>query len=65
MTNQMPQTHNNDPQGQAHIPRLLVAMEMSLKKWGVALAVEGQPRKRVKSKHLAPPPTGSSPAVVK
>jgi len=29
--------------------RLLVAMEMSLSKWGLAAAVEGQPRKRVKT----------------
>jgi len=49
MTNQMLQTNHNNPQGQIHTPRLLVAMEMSVKKWGVALAVEGQPRKRVKT----------------
>ncbi|MGH8655475.1 MAG: IS110 family transposase [Gammaproteobacteria bacterium] len=30
-------------------PRLLVAMEMSLKTWRLAMAVEGQPRKRVKT----------------
>ena len=29
--------------------RLLVAIEMSLSKWGLAAAVEGQPRKRVKT----------------
>ncbi len=29
--------------------RLLVAMELSLSKWGLAAAVEGQPRKRVKT----------------
>ena len=49
MTNAMLQTNDNIPQGQPNGPRLLVAMEMSLKKWGVALAVEGQPRKRVKT----------------
>lgn len=48
MTNQMLHTNNISPQGETHNPRLLVAIEMSLKKWGVALAVEGQPRKRVK-----------------
>jgi transposase-like protein len=49
MTNQILQPNNNNSQTQTHTPRLLVAMEMSLKKWGVALAVEGQPRKRVKT----------------
>jgi len=29
--------------------RLLVAIEMSLSKWGLAAAIEGQPRKRVKT----------------
>jgi transposase len=29
--------------------RLLVAMEMSLSKWGLAAAIEGEPRKRVKT----------------
>jgi transposase len=49
MTNQMLHTNNINSEGQAHSPRLLVAMEMSLKKWGIALAVEGQSRKRVKT----------------
>jgi transposase len=49
MTNQMLQTNHINSQDQSHSPRLLVAMEMSLKKWGVALAVEGHPRKRVKT----------------
>jgi transposase len=49
MTNEVLQTNNNSRKGQANGPRLLVAMEMSLKKWGVAMAVEGQPRKRVKT----------------
>ncbi len=49
MANQVLQPNNNNPQGQAHTPCLLVAMEMSLKQWGVALAVEGQLRKRVKT----------------
>lgn len=30
-------------------PCLLVAMEMSLKTWRLAMAVAGQPRKRVKT----------------
>ena len=30
-------------------PRLLVAIEMSLKAWRLAMAVEGQTRKRVKT----------------
>jgi len=49
MTNEMLQTNDNIPSGQTPGPRLLVAMEMSLKKWGVVMAVEGQLRKRVKT----------------
>jgi len=49
MTNPMLQTNHSNCEGQSPSPRLLVAMEMSLNKWGVALAVEGQPRKRVKT----------------
>jgi hypothetical protein len=29
--------------------RLVVALELSLSKWGLSAAVEGQPRKRVKA----------------
>jgi transposase len=43
MTNEMLQTNDTNK------PRLLVAMEMSLKSWRLAMAVEGQPRKRVKT----------------
>lgn len=41
--NEMLQT-NDTPR-----PRLLVAMEMSLKTWRLAMAIAGQPRKRVKT----------------
>ncbi|HUL11511.1 MAG TPA: IS110 family transposase [Methylococcaceae bacterium] len=43
MTKQMLQSDDTKP------GRLLVAMEMSLSKWGLAAAVAGQPRKRVKT----------------
>jgi len=43
MMNQMLQTNDTNN------PRLLVAMEMSLKTWRLAMAVAGQPRKRVKT----------------
>jgi hypothetical protein len=43
MTKQMLQSDDTKP------GRLSVAMEMSLSKWGLAAAVAGQPRKRVKT----------------
>lgn len=43
MTNEMLPANDNKT------PRLLVPMEMSLKTWRLAMAVEGQPRKRVKT----------------
>ena len=43
MTNAMLQQDDIKP------GRLLVAMEMSLSKWGLAAAIEGEPRKRVKT----------------
>lgn len=49
MTNEMLQSNDNKLESRTNSPRLLVAMEMSLKKWGIALALEGQARKRVKS----------------
>lgn len=43
MTNEMLETNDTNE------PRLLVAMEMSLKSWRLAMAVEGQPREREKT----------------
>lgn len=43
MTNEMLQNDHTKP------VRLLVALELSLSKWGLAAAVEGRPRKRVKT----------------
>jgi len=43
MTNEMLQENHTKP------ARLLVAMEMSLKTWRLAMSVEGQVRKRVKT----------------
>jgi transposase len=43
MTNEMLQKDDTKP------GRLLVAIEMSLSKWGLSAAREGQPRKRVKT----------------
>ncbi len=43
MTNEMLRSDDTKP------VRLLVALELSLSKWGLSAAVEGQPRKRVKT----------------
>lgn len=48
MTNEMLQA-NDSKTTDTRALRLLVAMEMSLKTWRLAMAVEGQPRKRVKA----------------
>ncbi len=48
MTNEMLQAHDSKATDTG-ARRLLVAMEMSLKSWRLAMAVEGAPRKRVKT----------------
>ena len=48
MTNEMLRA-NDSKTTDTRALRLLVAMEMSLKTWRLAMAVEGQPRKRVKT----------------
>jgi len=48
MTNEMLQV-NDSKATDTQARRLLVAMEMGLKTWRLAMAVEGQPKKRVKT----------------